>query len=190
MPAIQRISDRMALADVVAFDRDDKPILMASAEEQVAEPQILESYLEVLQSIRRNIPFAILANIETMTLYRKHRTRSLEPVATIPTQEVIGFYYPRWVGKRVSKVFIAGTIDAWLRDFMRHWTSPTPPCSETMASLGLVERLEKGWTKERVRLACLPVRRDELPDQLRNGTELGSRPHPVEPALIPPVDHP
>ena len=189
MPAIQRISDRMALADVVAFDREDKPVLLVAAEERKAEPIILASYLEVLRAIRRNIPFAILADAEEMTIYRKHRTRSLEPLATIPTREILRFYAPEFADRRVSKGFIAGMIDAWLGDFMRHWKSPTPPYSEVMTGLGLAGRLENGWSKARVRLACLPVCGDELPDQLRNGAEPGGRHHPLEPAPVPPADH-
>jgi hypothetical protein len=190
MPAIQRISDRIALADVVAFDRDDKPVLMVSADEKLWFPESLGYYLEVIQAIRRDIPFAILAFSEEMTVYRKDRTRSLTSVATIPTREIIRFYAPEFADRRVSALFIAGMIDAWLRDFMRHWKSPKPPYSETMESLGLAARLENGWSKARVRLACLPVRRDELPDQLRNGAELGGQPHPVEPAPVPTADHP
>jgi hypothetical protein len=187
MPAIQRISDRMALADLVAFDREKRPILIVATEEREAEPIILASYREVLKAIRRDIPFAILADAEQMTIYRKDRTRSLEPVATIPTRDILRFYAPDHAEGRVSKDFLAGMIDAWLRDFMRHWKSPAPPHSETMASLGLVSRLEHGQSKARVRLACLPIRGDELPPELRDGTESGNGRHPLEPVPVAPV---
>jgi hypothetical protein len=189
MSAIQRISDRMALADVVAFDRDDKPVVVVAAEEQLIYPVVLYSYLEVLSAIRKDIPFAILAFSEEMTIYRKRRTRPLEPLATIPTREIIRFYAPTFADQRLSKLFIAEMIDAWLRDFMWHWKSPTPPYSETMASLGLVERLENGWSKARVRLACLPVRGDQLPPELRDREEPGNGHHPLELVPVPPTDH-
>ncbi len=189
MPAIQRISDRMCLADVVAFDRDDKPVVVVAAEEQLIYPVVLYSYLEVLSAIRKDIPFAILAFVDEMTIYRKHRTRPLEPLATIPTREVIRFYHPRHAEGRLSKDFIAGTIQLWLNDFIWHWKSATPPYSETMASLGLVERLENGRSKARVRLACLPVRGDQLPPELRDRPEPGNGRHPLEPAPVPPADH-
>ena len=70
MSAIQRISDRMCLADVVAFDRDDKPVLVVAAEEQLIYPVVLYSYLEVLSAIRKDIPFAFLA------FARTHETRN------------------------------------------------------------------------------------------------------------------
>jgi hypothetical protein len=189
MPAIQRISDRVCLADVVAFDRDDKPVVVVAADERPLYPQSIGFNLEVLQAIRKDIPFAILAYAEEMTIYRKHRTRSLEPVATIPTREIIRFYAPESVEGRLFSRFIAAMIDVWLRDFMWHWKSPTPPYSETMAALGLVERLENGWSKARVRLACLPVRGDQLPTELRDREESGNGRHPLEPAPVPPADH-
>ena len=189
MPAIQRISDRMALADVVAFDRDNKPIVIVAAEERLIYPESLASYREVLLAIRRNIPFAIIAFTEEMTIYRKHRNRSLDPVATIPTREIIRFYSPDFADRPVSAEFIARKIDDWLRDFMGHWKSPTPPFSRTMESLGLAARLEGGWSKERVRLACLPVRGDQLPDQLRDWAEPGNGRHPLESIPVPPTDH-
>jgi hypothetical protein len=178
MPAIQRISDRVCLADVVAFDRDDKPVVVVAADERPLYPQSIGFNLEVLQAIR-----------EEMTIYRKHRTRSLEPVATIPTREIIRFYAPESVEGRLFSRFIAAMIDVWLRDFMWHWKSPTPPYSETMAALGLVERLENGWSKARVRLACLPVRGDQLPPELRDRKEPGNGQHLLESAPVPPADH-
>jgi hypothetical protein len=189
MPAIQRISDRHALVDLVALDRDDRPVLMVAAEEQKPYPELLDAYLEVLQAIRRDIPFVILANIEEMTIYRKDRTRSLQPIATIPTKETLRFYSPDFGETRVFKDYLVGMIDAWLRDFMMHWKSPTPPASEAMTALGLAGLLDGGRTKRRVRLACLPVRGDEFPDELRNGAEPWSAPHPPESARIPPTDH-
>jgi hypothetical protein len=189
MPAIQRITDRLALVDLVALDRDDRPVLIVGAEEQKAEPIILAAYREVLKAIRRDIPFAILADAETMTIYRKDRTRSLEPVATIPTRDILSFYDPNFQEGRMFKDYIVAMIDAWLRDFMMHWSSPTPPASEAMAALGLAARLEGGRTKRRVRLACLPVRGDELPDELRDWPEPGRELHPRGSAPVPPVDH-
>lgn len=189
MPAIQRISDRMALADVVAFDREDKPVLLVAAEERLIYPEVLDSYREVLLAIRRNIPFAILAFSEEMTIYRKHRTRSLVPVTTLPTREILRFYSRTFGDGYVSKDYIAGMIDAWLSDFMRHWKSLNPPYSEELAALGLVGRLEGGSTKRRVRLACLPVRGDQFPDELRNGAEPGGRHDPIESAPVPPANH-
>ena len=74
MSAIQRISDRMALADVVAFDRDDRPVVIVAATEGMIYPEIeLASYEEIFGSIRKYIPFAILAFAEEMTIYRKRR---------------------------------------------------------------------------------------------------------------------
>jgi len=189
MSAIQRISDRMALADVVAFDRDDRPVVVVAAADRMIYPQELDSYREVLSAIRKDIPFAILAFAEEMTIFRKHRTRSLEPVATIPTREVIRYYYPSLADRRLSKTFIAGAIDVWFSDFIHHWKSPTPPYSETMASLGLMERLENGRSKVRVRLACLPVRGDQLLPELRDRPEPRGGSHPLETIPVPPADH-
>ena len=189
MSAIQRISDRVALADVVAFDRHDEPVVVVAAAEQLIYPIVIHSYREVLSAIRKDFPFAILACADEMTIYRKRRTRPLEPLATIPTREIIRFYAPDFADRRPSKDFIAAKLRDWLEDFMRHWKSPNPPYSETMTSLGLAERLEGGRTKERVRLACLPVRGDQLPAELRDGAEPRSGDDPLEPVPVPPADH-
>jgi hypothetical protein len=189
MPAIQRISDRHALVDLIAFDRDDRPVLIVGAEEQVAGPIILASYREVLKSIRRDIAFAMLADAQEMTIYRKDRTRSLEPVATIPTREILSFYDPYFRDGPVFKDYIVGMIAAWLHDFEFRRGPQLPPAWEAMSALGLADRLKDGWLKRRVRLACLPVRGDELPDELRDGAEPGGRLHPLEPVAVPPADH-
>jgi hypothetical protein len=182
MPAIQRISDRMTLADVVALDRDGKPVVVVAAEERPIYPVVIQSYLEVLSAIRRDIPFAILAFADEMTIYRKRRTRPLELLAKLPTREVIRFYSPQFADGPLSKWYIAAKLRDWLEDFMRR--SPDPPYWETIERLGLEQRLWGGWTKERVRLACLPVRGDQLPPELRDREELGSGSDPIE---APPV---
>ena len=46
IPAIQRIFDCMALADLVALDREDRPILIVADDEKVARPEILPAYEE------------------------------------------------------------------------------------------------------------------------------------------------
>ena len=127
MPAIQRISDRRALVDLVALDRDDRPVLIVGAEEKPANPIILAAYREVLKAIRRDIPFAMLANAQELTIYRKDRTRSLEVIATIPTRDILSFYDPNFRDGPMFKSYIVGRIDAWLRDLMRHWKSRRRP---------------------------------------------------------------
>ncbi|WP_435008941.1 hypothetical protein P12x_000194 [Tundrisphaera lichenicola] len=189
MPAIQRISDRHALADLVALDRDDLPVLIVAAEEKEAGPIVLASYLEVLKAIRRDIPFVILANAREMTIYRKDRTRSLEPIATIPTAEILSFYDPDYPQRWTSKGYLVARIDSWLRDLMRHWKSPEPPATGVLRTIGLADRLERGWLKRGVRLACLPVRGDELPDELRDWAEPGHGRYPLEATPIPSADH-
>ncbi len=181
MPAIQRISDRHALADLVVFDRQDRPVLIVAAEGGKIQPRYLESYREVLQSIRRNIPFAILADSEEIAVYRKERTWRLVHLASIPTREVLLAYDPVPDRGRISKDLLAGMIAAWIRDLAIHWKLPTPPASETMVALGLTGRLDGGcWMKRGVRLACLPLRGDELPHELRDGAEPGGRGNPPE----------
>ena len=174
MSAVQRISDRHALLDLVALDREGKPVLMVGAEGQEADPIILASYLEVFGAIRRDIPFAVLASPKNLILYRKDPSRAFEAIAEIPTRKILEFYSSNFEDGLTFKEFLVGMIDAWLRDLMGHWKSPTPPASETMKALGLADRLEGGSLKRRVRLACLPVRRDQLPFELRDGEEYWS----------------
>jgi len=188
MSAIQRISERRALVDLVAFDRDGRPVLIVAATGQEVRPIFLAAYLEILGAIRRDIPFAILADPERMTIYRKDRTWSVSPVAAISTGEILDFYgSPPGVG-RDSKNYIIGMTDAWLRDFNWHWKSPTPPASETMTDLGLATRLARGRTRRRVRIACLPVRGDQLPIELRDGEEYWDRLDRQRKAQLPPAD--
>jgi hypothetical protein len=194
MSAIQRISDRVALADIVALDRDDQPVVVVAAANRMVYPQELPAYREVLSAIRKDIPFAILAFADEMTIYRKRRTRPLEPLVTLPSREVIRFYSSRFASPGFAegplfKDYIVTKLREWLEDFMMHWKSPTPPLSEMMTSLGLAGRLEGGRTKERVRLACLPVRGDQLPPELRDREEPWGGSDPLEPSTVPPTDH-
>jgi hypothetical protein len=189
MSAIQRISDRMAEADIVAFDSDDRPILIVAADIKVPESWLLGAYLEVLGSIRRDIPFVILANAEEMTIYRKDRTRSIDPIATIPTKETLRFYNPDFGKEREFKSFLVAMIDAWLRDFIYHWKSPEPPQSEVMTAVGLAARLENGSSRTEVRLACLPLRGDKLPPELRHWAEPRDGGDPLKPVSVPSADH-
>jgi hypothetical protein len=124
-----------------------------------------------------------------MTVYRKDRTRSLEPVATIPTRETLSRYDPAPGREGISKDYLVALIAAWLHDFGFRRGSELPPAWETMSALGLADRLKDGWLKRRVRLACLPVRGDELPDELRDRVEPGGRLHPIGPVAVSPADH-
>lgn len=188
MPAIQRISDRHALADLVVFDREDRPVLIVAADGKKIEPRYRESYREILRSIRRNIPFAILADPEEIAVYRKDRTRTLVHLASIPTREILRAYDPVPDRGRFSKDLLAGMIDAWILDFQSHWKFPMPPGSETLAALGLSGRLDGGRSKREVRLACLPLPGDELSDELRDGTEPRGRGNPPQATPGPPAD--
>ena len=178
MAAIRRISERHAIVDIVALDSCGSPVLVVSAEATDAGPIMLVAYREILGAIRRDIPFAILADAQQVAVYRKVGTESLDLIATIPTPEILGFYDPGYPRVGVSEDYIVGMIDAWLRDFIRHWKSETPPAWGTMADLGLPARLEHGSLRRRVRLACLPVRRDQLPIELRDEEEFWNSVHP------------
>ncbi len=194
MPAIQRISERRARVGLVAYDGEDRPVVIVGAWERERGPILLAATLETVGAIRGDIPFAMLANPETLTVYRKDRTRSLDPVATISTREILDFYSrggAEHLAERASAGYTIAMIDAWLGDFMRHWKSPTPPASEAITALGLTPRLESfGRTKREVRLACLPVRRDQLPIELRDGEEYWNERDRRESAHVPPADLP
>ena len=188
MSAIQRISARLALADIVALDRHDRPVLIVGAEEDYPGPLVLASYREIVKAIKRDIPFAILADAENLSVFRKVQNHSLELLTMLPTRKILSFYDPNFVEGRAFKDYIVGMIDSWLRDFMSHWKSPTPPESEMMSAVGLASLLEHGRTKRRVRLACRPVRGDELPIELRDGPEPWNGFHPSGTTSVHPTD--
>ncbi len=49
-------------------------------------------------------------------------------------------------------LYLETLVEAWLRDLAYHWKSETPPESEKLAEIGLLQRLEGGTTHSLVNI--------------------------------------
>jgi hypothetical protein len=167
--------------DFVAYDKAGKPILFGWTSSREVSPEAIDHLIACLDASRSQIPFAMLADPEQLSLYRKHADGTAELVWTARSADVLTHYDPEFGRSprrlwpepkpgsildrasseldrvRISPGYLRTLIEAWLRDIAYHWMSSAPPAKDEMASLGLLCRLEGGTTRSEVWLAGNPL---------------------------------
>jgi hypothetical protein len=70
-----------------------------------------------------------------------------EPLVRLDTRQVLQHYDPDFPSRRVFEAYLLTLAEAWLRDLAYHWKSESPPGSDELRSVGLLEKLEGGTTQ-------------------------------------------
>ena len=148
------------LADVLAFDRDGRPVVFVDVKGMTPVP---ESALQLLETLRSNIPpipFGILADPERLQFFQMGGS-TLDPVFVLATRELTRAYGPSGADDTPPyETYLKGLIDVWLTDLDFHWKHAVPPANEEMKSLGIVALLAGGTIEREVHLASARVYRD------------------------------
>ena len=102
-------------------------------------PQPLKQ--EILQALRKSqgkIPFLMLVSLDNICIYSPKQSA---PVASWKTADILEFYEPKFLQKRILPNYLMALVEAWLNDLAYHWKSPNPPGTLALKNLGLLDKL-------------------------------------------------
>jgi len=136
--------------DIVAQDREAHVALAVEVETRPADRESLWRMDSALRAGSVAIPFAMLVYPDTIRVFQGNGRNLSGPVCSLQTAEVLRHYDPEVGHKRIFHDYFCALVEAWLRDLAYHWKSETPPGSELLAAIGLLQRLEGGTTRSEV----------------------------------------
>lgn len=141
----ERKSDFDSDADVVAFDANDRPILVVEvkARSNAAAAGVAQLMRNLASSEAR---FGMFADLEHILIFSKDSADPLSPICSFRTADVLSLYEPQFGHKRIFHDYLRTLVEAWLRDFAFHWKSENPPGSGPMAAIHLSQKLAGGMT--------------------------------------------
>lgn len=151
------------VADIVVLDKDEQIVLLVEvkatklegidAKEKAISP--LKSYLQKAKNTRfdlANDTFAMLADLGNIDIFKWHGKKFSDSLISLKTSNILSHYDPEFSNKRILNLYLETLVEAWLRDLAYHWKSETPPASEKLAEIGLLQKLAGGTTQSQVNL--------------------------------------
>ncbi|MDB5349241.1 MAG: hypothetical protein JWN86_488 [Planctomycetota bacterium] len=144
--------------DLIAFDRDDTPVLLVEVKGVTPAPASIQQLVSYMLLLDPLMPFGMLADPMDLRLFRVGMDGSATDVASFKTDDVLRHYSPEYFPASISADYLTALLNAWLADLATHWNSPVPPMSGEMARLGLLPLLEGGTIEREVDLASHRLR--------------------------------
>jgi hypothetical protein len=137
--------------DLIACNREGQTVLVVEVKatqlkDSKAKEWAFERLKSYLQAANTKILFAMLADLENIEIFQWDGVNLSEPVSVLKTATVLNHYDPEFSSKRIFGPYHQTLVEAWLRDLAYHWKSETPPGSEELATIGLLQVLEDGDT--------------------------------------------
>ena len=142
--------------DIMIFDANDEPVVVvevkAPTADKTAEDQLSDALRRVEVRGARSV-YAMLVDTQTISLFSRQGEGLSEPLFQIATQDVLPFYDAEFTQKTIYHNYLTTLVEAWLRDCAYQWKSQTPPGYESLAAIGLTDRLRGGTTVREYSLA-------------------------------------
>ena len=163
-------------ADIIVLDRNDRIVMLVEvkiieSQEKAGKQTIvnymiswMKSALAKMSEKNTVIPFAMFVDPEKIIIFKWDGVNLSEPICILNTGDILRHYEPEFGSKKIFESYLESLIDAWLRDLAYHWKSETPPASEQIAIIGLLEMIVDGTTKTEVQLGNF-VYRDQFFDE-------------------------
>ena len=145
------------VADIVVLDKDEKIVLLVEvkgtklegrdAKQKAISP--LKSYLQNAKNTRFPLVqemFAMLADLGNINIFKWDSHKFSDSLISLETANILSHYDPEFSRRRILDLYLETLVEAWLRDLAYHWKSETPPASEKLSEIGLLQKLEGGTT--------------------------------------------
>lgn len=150
----REIPDRVVKAHLIAENAKRKIVILGEINPLIrAEESVREQLIYRLEAAEEVIPFAMNVDLEDLQIFTWDGTNLSSPICTLKTGDVLSHYEPSFGEKRIFHPYLTELVSAWLDDLAYHWKTETPPASEEMAAIGLLQRLVGGRTKTDVVLS-------------------------------------
>jgi hypothetical protein len=159
-------------ADLIALDKDGRVVLLADVRGSRVVKLTLAQFTSYLKATKTVVPFAILVDPERIEIVQWDGANWSDSICSLNTTDVVKPYirdfdsYIRdFENKRITGDYLGGLLQSWLDDLAFHWKLKTPPASEELATIGLLQRLEDSSTRSYVEIAGDTVLGDEFSDE-------------------------
>ena len=146
METLSRMPGRTYIADIVAFDADDVPVMLVEVKARQEESEFDQPQLVQYLQMASNIPYAMLVTLRDIQIF-EWKSQTLSLLLTAPTADALTFYESEFGRKTIYEYYLTALVETWLRDVAFHWKSETPPLFDQLTQLGLVKKLDNGTTR-------------------------------------------
>jgi hypothetical protein len=140
--------------DIIACDADGQPSLLVEVKGQLTQekyiPQILAQLSRYLKSTKPFVPFVMLVDPGTISVFRWNGSSLDETSSNFKTADILDHYDAKFQEKRIFEFYLTTLVEAWLRDLAFHWKLEVPPATEELRAIGLLPLLEGGTTESEV----------------------------------------
>ena len=159
-------------ADLIALDKNGRVILVADIRGSRVIKRTLPRFTSYLKATHTIVPFAMLVDPDTIHIVQWDGVNWSNAISSLKTIEVVKPYirdfdeYMRdYENKWITGGYLGALLQSWLDDLAFHWKYTTPPATEELAAIGLLERIKDGSTKTEVEIAGDTILRDEFSDR-------------------------
>jgi hypothetical protein len=170
----QRVKHVRAVVDLLAIDREDRPVLIGEVK-QKDEPAdaALARIQDFLEFADLAVPFVMIVDHDRIAIYRGDEELRDEPVFSARTKPILGYLsdYYRESRRRVGTDLLRGLALSWLHDISFRWRSKTtfPPAYEELERIGLAPLLKDAIFDEEVAFGGYRLYRDKPSDRPGSG---------------------
>jgi hypothetical protein len=151
------------VADIVVLDKDERIVLLVEIKatklegtdaKQKAIAKV-KSYLQNAKNIHFSlvdVMFIMLADLASIDIFRWDANKFSESLTSLKSANILSHYDPEFSNRKILGLYLQTLVEAWLRDLAYHWKTETPPESQKLAEIGLLQRLEGGSTHSLISL--------------------------------------
>jgi hypothetical protein len=170
----QRVKHVRAVVDLLAIDREDRPVLIGEVK-QKNEPAgaAFTRIKDFLDFTDLAVPFVLIVDHDQIAIYRGDEELRDEPVFSAKTKKILGYYsdYYRESKRKVGTDLLRGLALGWLQDVSDRWKSKTttPPAYEELDRLGLAPLLKDATFDYEVAFGGYRLYRDKSPGRPGSG---------------------
>jgi hypothetical protein len=139
--------------DFLAFNKDGHIVLIAEVkgfpynfQDTKAKNYATLRLIDYLHDAQILIPFAMLVDVNNILILKWDGNNLSEPIINLNTADVLINYDHKFRDQKIFSLYLKGLIEAWVRDLAYHWKSETPPFSNEMTAVGLLQLLKDGRT--------------------------------------------
>lgn len=140
------------IADLIVLDSKGQDLVVVEAKGTILDAEMVWKFFVYLEAEAPSIPYLMLVDLAKIRVKKQGHEARPETYCELDTQDILGHYEPEFRTTRIYHDYLVTLTQVWLRDLAYHWRSETPPGSEQLTEIGLLQRLEKGATKREVPL--------------------------------------
>lgn len=138
--------------EITILDSDELIVLVGKAKGNRENYGEVSEVISWLKAGNGAIPFVMFIDLESIQIFKWDSPNLSEPVCVLNTAEVLSPYGLKVPNHWVSRDYLGGRTESWLRDLGYHWKLEHPPGEEQIAAIGLLPLLKGGAPQSEVEI--------------------------------------